>query len=103
MTRCGGTLHPAKLGRVGERVPCPTCGKPVKLRRPFNGCNTGWVQVPQHKRADAKWCEKCGVDVYLDGKCCAFGCGHIKGTPIDGVAGTSKASDETRNSEGASE
>lgn len=35
------------------------------------------------------WCKKCGVDVYVDGKCCAFGCGHVKdaapAAPMEGA------------------
>jgi hypothetical protein len=46
--QCGGQLQPSSLGRPGDCVACPFCGKAVKLRRPFNGNNTGWVQVPRH-------------------------------------------------------
>lgn len=47
---CGGQLYPTRLGRFGTSVPCPVCGKTVKLRMPFNGNQTGWVQVPRHNR-----------------------------------------------------
>ena len=51
--KCGGRLYPAKLGKSGDRVPCPRCGKPVTLRMPFNGHQTLWVQVPMHTAAQA--------------------------------------------------
>lgn len=37
----------------------------------------------------ADWCEKCGVDVYVDSKCCAQGCGHIRGAAIAKATGAS--------------
>jgi hypothetical protein len=52
MTRCGGQLWLGGTigGRAGDRVPCPLCGKPVLLRRPFNN-SVRWVQVPTHTMA----------------------------------------------------
>lgn len=55
---CGGQLHPTRLGRPGDSVACPSCGKAVTLRRPFNGNNTGWVQVPRHNRASPAKAER---------------------------------------------
>ena len=46
------TLCLTEQVRPGMIVPCPMCRKPVKLRMPFNGTQTSWIQVPNHNRAE---------------------------------------------------
>jgi uncharacterized protein YoaH (UPF0181 family) len=42
-----GSLKP---GRRGEKVPCPGCGKIVKLRIPPRGDILHYVQIPHHNK-----------------------------------------------------
>lgn len=54
--------------------------------------NCGWLKKPTNaekaQRNKAEWCARCSVDVYVDGKCAAYGCEHRQSAAIAKATGS---------------